>query len=215
MKITPLLLSERRAVAAAAKSLEIDCKTGRPLLPPLGSSGLSTTPVETTNSGGGSGPDIIACINLYTNATVSCGSMQNTGEACGYLSTMGFDCTNCHNCPASGWIMGSGYIGVCSIPDPETQAPFPNCSSPNPEWTACGLPFPPTDSVTRIACGIEQPRTGRRLLEDDGVELDDPTPTLYDSDGGFVCSGTLIHSHYVLTSAECAKLAQSVVVSCE
>ena len=47
-----------------------------------------------------------------------------------------------------------------------------------------------------------------------GVEHD-PTPTLYDSDGGFVCSGTLIHSHYVLTSAECAKLAQSVVVSCE
>ena len=43
----------------------------------------------------------------------------------------------------------------------------------------------------------------------------DPTPTLYDSDGGFICSGTLIHSHYVLTSAECAMLAKGVVVSLE
>jgi len=43
-------------------------------------------------------------------------------------------------------------------------------------------------------------------------DQENPTPTLYDSDGGFVCSGSLMHSHYVLTSAECAMAARSVVI---
>jgi hypothetical protein len=52
-------------------------------------------------------------------------------------------------------------------------------------------------------------RSGTVPSEDEGPT----TPTLYDSDGGFVCSGSLMHSHYVLTTAECAMAAKSVVVS--
>ena len=37
-------------------------------------------------------------------------------------------------------------------------------------------------------------------------------PTLYDTDGGFVCSGTLIHPHWVLTSASCARVAEDIEV---
>ena len=38
----------------------------------------------------------------------------------------------------------------------------------------------------------------------------DPTPTLYDSDGGYTCSGTLIHPRWVMTSARCASAAKRV-----
>jgi hypothetical protein len=74
-----------------------------------------------------------------------CGDLSEAGEACGYHSTMGADCSNCHNC-ANGWIMGTGYIGssgTCSA----------TCSSPDSVWAACGLPPPPPDSVTKMACG--------------------------------------------------------------
>jgi hypothetical protein len=38
----------------------------------------------------------------------------------------------------------------------------------------------------------------------------DPMPTLYDTDDGYSCSGTLIHPRWVLTSASCASNAKHV-----
>jgi hypothetical protein len=76
----------------------------------------------------------------------ACADLSETGEACGYHSTMGADCSNCHNCP-QGWIMGMGWIGAsgtCSA----------TCGSTDSEWEDCGLPAPPADSLTRTACDI-------------------------------------------------------------
>ena len=76
-----------------------------------------------------------------------CSDLSNSGEACGYHGTMGADCSGCHNCPGSGWIMGTGNTingrsGTCTA----------TCSSADSEWTACGHPPPPAGSVTKTAC---------------------------------------------------------------
>ena len=82
-----------------------------------------------------------------------CSALSNSGEACGYHGSMGADCSGCHNCPGSGWIMGTGNTingrsGTCTA----------TCSSADSEWTACGHPPPPAGSVTKTACSSGTPQ---------------------------------------------------------
>ncbi|MGB1607478.1 MAG: hypothetical protein ACPIOQ_82885, partial [Promethearchaeia archaeon] len=112
------------------------------------SSGTTTTPAPAAASpaactGGSCGAAGSNCL---------CSALSNSGAACGYLATMGGDCSGCHNCPGSGWIMGTGHIGssgTCTA----------TCSSADSEWTACGLPAPPAGSVTKTACAATSPST--------------------------------------------------------
>ena len=103
----------------------------------------------------GSGSDAqMACIGgpCAAGTDCSCSALSRSDEACGYLATMGSDCLGCHNCPTSGWIMGTGHIGssgTCTA----------SCSSTDSEWTACGLPAPPAGSVTKTACAATNPST--------------------------------------------------------
>ena len=81
-----------------------------------------------------------------------CSALSNSGEACGYIASMNGNCSGCHNCPGSGWIMGTGI--TCSA----------TCSSADSVWTACGnsghrLPAPPAGSVTKTACAATNPST--------------------------------------------------------
>jgi len=81
-----------------------------------------------------------------------CSALSNSGEACGYHGTMGANCSGCHNCPGSGWIMGTGNTvngrsGTCTA----------ICSSADSEWTDCGHPVPPAGSVTKTACNSAPP----------------------------------------------------------
>jgi len=74
-----------------------------------------------------------------------CSNLSNSEEACGYIASMNGNCSGCHNCPGSGWIMGTGI--TCSA----------TCSSADTVWEACGnpghrLPAPPAGSVTKTAC---------------------------------------------------------------
>jgi hypothetical protein len=87
----------------------------------------------------------------------SCSALSNSSEACGYIASMNGNCSGCHNCPGSGWIMGTGI--TCSA----------TCSSADTVWEACGnpgmrLPAPPAGSVTKTACtsstGVTAPAAG-------------------------------------------------------
>ena len=95
----------------------------------------------------------MACTGGSCAGGCTCAELSAAGEACGYHATMGADCSGCHYCATGGWIMGTGWIGTSG-----TCAA--TCSSPDSEWAACGLPPPPPDSVTKMACA-ETPSSTR------------------------------------------------------
>ena len=75
---------------------------------------------------------IVACTGP---GTYYCSELSNDGEACGYLHTMGHNCSGCHNCP-EGFIMGTGHIGqngTCAATVGDAKE----------VWEQCGLPPPP------------------------------------------------------------------------
>ena len=119
------------------------------------SSGTTTTPAPAAASPPSSPvASPVACTGgpCAAGSNCLCSALSNSGQACGYLATMGGDCSQCHNCPGSGWIMGTGHIGssgTCTA----------TCSSADSVWTACGLPTPPAGSVTKTACATTNPST--------------------------------------------------------
>jgi len=110
-------------------------------------------PCNGSFSGSGYGYGSMACTGGSCAGGCTCADLSAAGEACGYHATMGANCSGCHYCATEGWIMGTGWIGTSG-----TCAA--TCSSPDSEWAACGLPPPPPDSVTKMACA-ETPSSTR------------------------------------------------------